>query len=77
MMPVVGMLSYTDLLRMQRAVEDADNVRVDGFNICLLLLRQVMAIVIISPLSTIKETGWKFCQQFHALPVCEGELLGL
>jgi len=76
---IVGMLSYTDLLRVSyadAADEAADNVESIVFN--MFTIRQVMAkeIVIISPSSTIREAAGILSKyEFHALPVCEGELL--
>ncbi len=76
---IVGMLSYTDLFRVSYAdaVDDyADTVESIIFN--MFSLRQVMVkeIVIISPTSTIRETAAILSKnEFHALPVCEGEVL--
>ncbi|SDX32451.1 CBS domain-containing protein [Flavobacterium degerlachei] len=76
---IVGMLSYTDLLRVSyadAADDAADNVESIVFN--MFTVRQVMAkeIVIISPSSTIREAAEILSKfEFHALPVCEGELL--
>lgn len=76
---IVGMLSYTDLLRVSyadAADEAADNVESIVFN--MFTVRQVMAkeIVIISPSSTIRTAAEILSKyEFHALPVCEGELL--
>lgn len=76
---IVGMLSYTDLLRVSYAdavEEEADNVESIVFN--MFTVRQVMAkeIIIISPTTTIKETAEILSnKEFHALPVCEGKVL--
>lgn len=76
---IVGMLSYSDLLRVSYADatdEEADNVESIVFN--MFTVRQVMAkeIIIISPTTTIKETAEILSnKEFHALPVCEGEVL--
>jgi CBS domain-containing protein len=76
---IVGMLSYTDLLRVSyadAADDDADNVESIVFN--MFSVRQVMAkeVVIISPTSTIRDTASILSKnEFHALPVCEGEVL--
>jgi CBS domain-containing membrane protein len=76
---IVGMLSYTDLLRVSYAdavEEDADNVESIVFN--MFSVRQVMVkeVVIISPTSTIRETASILSKnEFHASPVCEGEIL--
>ena len=76
---IVGMLSYTDLLRISfvDAVDD-DSEDVDTTVYNMFTVDQVMAkkLVIISPDTTIKETAEiLYTKEFHALPVCEGELL--
>jgi CBS domain-containing membrane protein len=76
---IVGMLSYTDLLRISfvDAVDDeAETVDTLVYN--LFSIEQVMAkhLVTISPDTTIKETAEILSKrEFHALPVCIGELL--
>jgi CBS domain-containing membrane protein len=76
---IAGMLSYTDLLRVSYADavdDDANSVESIIFN--MFRLRQVMVkeIVIISPTSTIRDTAEILSKnEFHALPVCEGEVL--
>jgi CBS-domain-containing membrane protein len=76
---IIGMLSYTDLLRISfvDAVEDEDNdVDVTVYN--LFTVEQVMAkkLVTVSPETSIKETAEILSKrEFHALPVCEGNLL--
>ena len=75
---IVGMLSYTDLLRISfaDAIDDEDDVDTTVYN--MFTLEQVMAkkIVSISPETTIKEAAEILAKkEFHALPVCEGELL--
>jgi len=76
---IVGMLSYTDLLRISfaDAIEDDEDV-VDTTVYNMFTVEQVMAkkIVAISPDTTIKEAAEILAKkEFHALPVCEGELL--
>lgn len=76
---IVGMLSYTDLLRISfvDAVDD-DAETVDTLVYNLFSIEQVMAkhLVTISPDTTIKETAEILSKrEFHALPVCLGELL--
>ena len=76
---IVGMLSYTDLLRISfaDAIEDDEDV-VDTTVYNMFTVEQVMAkkIVSISPETTIKEAAQILAtKEFHALPVCEGELL--
>ena len=76
---IVGMLSYTDLLRISFADaidDDEDVVDITVYN--MFTVEQVMAkkIVSISPETTIKEAAQILStKEFHALPVCEGELL--
>ena len=76
---IIGMLSYTDLLRISfvDAVDDEDDV-VDATVYNLFTIEQVMAknLITISPENTIKETAEILSQhEFHALPVCEGDVL--
>ena len=76
---IVGMLSYTDLLRISfaDAIDDDEDV-VDTTVYNMFTVGQVMAkkIVSISPETTIKEAAEILAtKEFHALPVCEGELL--
>jgi len=76
---IVGMLSYTDLLRISfaDAIDDDEDV-VDTTVYNMFTVEQVMAkkIVVISPDTTIKEAAEILAKkEFHALPVCEEELL--
>lgn len=76
---IVGILSYTDLLRISfaDAIDDDEDV-VDTTVYNMFTVEQVMAkkIVSISPDTTIKEAAEILAtKEFHALPVCEGELL--
>ena len=76
---IVGILSYTDLLRISfaDAVDDNDDV-VDASVYNLFTVEQVMAkkLVTISPDTTIRETAEILStKEFHALPVCLGDLL--
>ena len=76
---IVGMLSYTDLLRISfvDAVDDDDDI-VDATVYNLFTVEQVMAkkLVTVSPDTTIKETAEILStKEFHALPVCLGDLL--
>ena len=76
---IVGMLSYTDLLRISfaDAIDDDEDV-VDTTVYNMFTVEQVMAkkIVAISPDTRIKEAAEILAKkEFHALPVCEGELL--
>ena len=75
---IIGMLSYTDLLRISfaDAIEDEDDVDTTVYN--MFTVEQVMAkkLVSISPETTIKEAAQILAsKEFHALPVCEGDLL--
>ncbi|BCY27356.1 CBS domain-containing protein [Flavobacterium okayamense] len=76
---IIGMLSYTDLLRISfaDAVDDDEEV-VDTTVYNMFTVEQVMAknLVKVSPDTTIKETAEILAtKEFHALPVCEDELL--
>lgn len=76
---IIGMLSYTDLLRISFAdsIDDEEEV-VDTTVYNMFTVEQVMAknLVKVSPDTTIKETAEILAtREFHALPVCEDELL--
>jgi len=76
---IVGMLSYTDLLRISFAdavYEDEENIDVTVYN--MFSVEQVMArnLVKVSPDTTIKEVAEILSKrEFHALPVVLDELL--
>ncbi|MCL9807983.1 CBS domain-containing protein [Flavobacterium luminosum] len=75
---ILGILSYTDLLRISfaDAVDDEEVVDVTVYN--MFTIEQVMSknLVKVSPDTTIKETAEILAsREFHALPVCEGDLL--
>lgn len=76
---IIGMLSYTDLLRISfvdAVDDDAEIVDTTVYN--MFTVEQVMAkkLVTISPETTIKETAEILSKkEFHALPVCMGDLL--
>lgn len=76
---IVGMLSYTDLLRISfvdAVDEDADVVDVTVYN--MFTVEQVMTkkLVTISPETTIKEAAEILAShEFHALPVVHDQLL--
>ena len=76
---IVGMLSYTDLLRISFADaidDDEDVVDTTVYNMFTVELVMAKKIVSISPETTIKEAAQILStKEFHALPVCEGELL--
>lgn len=76
---IIGMLSYTDLLRISfaDAVDDDEEI-VDTTVYNMFTVEQVMAkkLVTISPETTIKEAAEILAKkEFHALPVCEDHLL--
>ena len=76
---IIGMLSYTDLLRISfvdAVDDDEDDVDATVYN--MFTVEQVMAknLVTISPETTIKEAAEILAtREFHALPVCTGNLL--
>ena len=79
---IVGMLSYTDLLRISFADaidEDESDVNTVVYN--MFTIEQVMAknLVTVSPTNTIKEVAEILSKkEFHALPVVEGgEIAGI
>ena len=79
---VVGMLSYTDLLRISFAdAIDEEEKDVDTVVYNMFTIEQVMAknLVTVSPTNTIKEVAEILSKkEFHALPVVEdGELVGI
>jgi CBS domain-containing protein len=76
---IIGMLSYTDLLRISfvDAVDDEDEV-VDVTVYNMFTVEQVMAkkLVTVSPDTTIKQVAEILAtNEFHALPIVEGKLL--
>lgn len=76
---IIGMLSYTDLLRISFAdAVDDDEDEIDTTVYNMFTVEQVMAkkLVTIGPETTIKEAAEILAsKEFHALPVCEGNLL--
>ncbi len=75
---IIGMLSYTDLLRISfvDAVDDDEIIDATVYN--MFTVEQVMAknLITINPQTTIKEAAEILStKEFHALPVCEGSLL--
>lgn len=79
---IIGMLSYTDLLRISfvDAVDD-DAEEVDGTVYNLFTMHQVMTknVITISAETTIKEAAALFLKgEFHALPVVhDGKITGI
>ena len=76
---IVGMLSYTDLLRISFAdAVDEDDTIIDSTVYNMFSVEQVMSknLISVSPETTIKATAEILAKrEFHALPVCEGDLL--
>ena len=79
---LLGILSYTDLLRISYVDvvdEDTQEVPVTVYN--LFTIKQVMTklLVTISPETTVKEAAEIIAQnEFHSLPVCDnGVLVGI
>lgn len=76
---IIGMLSYTDLLRISFADavdDDADIVDTTVYNMFTLEQVMVKKVTTVSPETTIREVAEILAQnEFHALPVCEGNLL--
>jgi predicted transcriptional regulator len=76
---ILGILSYTDLLRISfvdAVDDDAEIVDTTVYN--MFTVEQVMAkkVITISPDTTIREAAEILSKnEFHALPVCEGDLL--
>lgn len=79
---IIGMLSYSDLLRLSFAdVIDTDNNAADVMVYSMFTIDQVMKkkIVSVSPSSSIKEVAEILAQkEFHALPVVNNnQLIGI
>lgn len=76
---ILGMLSYTDLLRISFADGiDDDEEKVESIVYNMFSIEQVMAknLISVTPESTIKEAAEILVsEEFHALPVVEGDLL--
>jgi CBS domain-containing membrane protein len=76
---IIGMLSYTDLLRISFAdAIDEDEEYVDAIVYEMFTIEQVMArnLVSVSPSTTIKEVAEILSKrEFHALPVVENDIL--
>lgn len=76
---IIGMLSYTDLLRISFVdAVDEDETEVDSTVYNMFTIEQVMArnLVTVSSETTIKEVAEILSsKEFHALPVVDGGLL--
>ena len=76
---IIGMLSYTDLLRISfaDAIDDDEEV-IDTTVYNMFTVEQVMAkkLTTITPETTVKEAAEILAsKEFHALPVCDEHLL--
>ncbi|SDR69015.1 CBS domain-containing protein [Polaribacter sp. KT25b] len=78
---IVGMLSYTDLLRISYADVSDDEKDVENFVYDIFTIQQVMTknLYTVPPYSTVKDVAELLSQkEFHALPVVEdNELVGI
>lgn len=78
---ILGMLSYTDILRISFADVTDDEENVDTFVYDMFTIEQVMAknVFMVPPYATIKDVAKLLAEkEFHALPVVEdGELVGI
>jgi CBS domain-containing protein len=78
---IVGMLSYSDLLRISFADVTNDEQNVDSFVYDMFTIQQVMAkkLTMVSLNTSIKQVAQIFAErEFHALPVVEeGVLKGI
>jgi CBS domain-containing membrane protein len=78
---VIGMLSYSDLLRISYADVSEDEQRVETFMYDMFTMKQVMAknLYLVPPYVSVKEVAELLSKkEFHALPVVEdNELVGI
>ncbi|MDP5106634.1 MAG: CBS domain-containing protein [Polaribacter sp.] len=78
---IVGMLSFTDLLRISYADVSDDEENVETFVYDMFTLKQVMAknLYMVPPNATIKDVAELLSKkEFHALPIVEdNELVGI
>lgn len=78
---ILGMLSYTDLLRISFADITDDEQNVDTFVYDMFTVEQVMAkdVFVVSSYATIKDVSELLSKkEFHALPIVEdNELVGI
>lgn len=78
---IVGMLSYSDLLRLCFADVTNNEFKIDVFIYEMFSIKQLMAknVTMVSPNTTIKKVAQMLVEkEFHALPIVdEGELLGI
>ncbi|ARV07435.1 CBS domain-containing protein [Polaribacter sp. SA4-10] len=78
---ILGMLSYSDILRISFADITDDEENIDTFVYDMFTIKQVMAknVFMVPPYASIKEVAELLAQkEFHALPVVEDyELVGI
>ncbi len=78
---ILGMLSYSDILRISFADVADDEENVDTFVYDMFTIKQVMAknLFMVPPYATIKEVAQLLSKkEFHALPIVEdNELVGI
>lgn len=78
---IVGMLSYSDLLKVSYADVSDDDHNIETYLYDWFTIQQVMTknLFVVSPSTTIKEVAELLSKkEFHALPVVEdGELVGI
>ncbi len=75
---IVGMLSYSDLLRISFADVTNNEDNVDTFVYNMFTVQQLMAknLTVVSPEVTIKDVAQIFAErEFHALPVVDEDVL--
>ena len=78
---IVGMLSYSDLLRLSFADLTNEEFEIDAFIYEMITIKQIMAknLTMVPPNTTIKKVAQMLVEkEFHALPIVKDEkLLGI
>jgi CBS domain-containing membrane protein len=78
---IVGMLSYSDLLRLSFADLTNEEFEIDAFIYEMFTIKQIMAknLTMVAPNTTIKKVAQMLVEkEFHALPIVKDEkLLGI
>nr|WP_298989090.1 CBS domain-containing protein [uncultured Polaribacter sp.] len=78
---IVGMLSYSDLLRLSFADLTNEEFQIDAFIYEMFTIKQIMAknLTMVPPNTTIKKVAQMLVEkEFHALPIVKDEkLLGI
>ncbi|NVJ89875.1 MAG: CBS domain-containing protein [Flavobacteriaceae bacterium] len=78
---IVGMLSYSDILRLSFGDVTNDEFEIDSFIYEMFTIKQLMAknLTMVTPETSIKEVAQMLVEkEFHALPIVkEDELLGI